>query len=188
MSHAEKQATTTITSGITARRFLFGHPASSSALRAVTALVLSMAQIPASSRSPRHRTRTSPGRGEHAFWLKPKCQLAGDHPAQVRTGLTGLFGIGALLAGKILARVGSIHRFASAAVFASYTGTAPIAVSSGDVVRHRLSRARDRQLNYALHVMASTQVWQDTPGRAYYQRKRAAEKSHKEALRCVKRR
>jgi transposase len=66
------------------------------------------------------------------------------------TTLTDLFGIGGLFAGKILARVGSIHRFSSAAAFASYTGTAPIAVSSGDVVRHRLSRAGDRQLNYAL--------------------------------------
>jgi hypothetical protein len=56
------------------------------------------------------------------------------------TALAELFGIGGMLAGKILARVGSVHRFVSAAVFASYTGTAPIAVSSGDVVRHRLSR------------------------------------------------
>jgi transposase len=104
------------------------------------------------------------------------------------TTLTELFGIGGMLAGKILARVGSIHRFVSAAAFASYTGTAPIAVSSGDVVRHRLSRAGDRQLNYALHVMAITQIRHDTPGRAYYHRKRAAGKSHKEALRCLKRR
>ena len=104
------------------------------------------------------------------------------------TTLTDLFGIGGLLAGKILARVGSIHRFGSAAAFASYTGTAPIAVSSGDVVRHRLSRAGDRQLNYALHVMAVTQIRHDSAGRAYYRRKRAAGHSHKEALRCLKRR
>jgi transposase len=77
------------------------------------------------------------------------------------TTLTGLFGIGGMLAGKILARVGSIQRFGSASAFASYTGTAPIGVSSGDVVRHRLSRAGDRQLNYALHVMAITPVYQE---------------------------
>ncbi|WP_433296181.1 transposase [Pseudonocardia sp. CA-142604] len=59
---------------------------------------------------------------------------------------------------------------------------------SGDVVRHRLSRVGDRQLNYALHVMATTQIRHDTPGRACYRRKRAAGKSHKEALRCLKRR
>ena len=76
----------------------------------------------------------------------------------------------------------------SAAAFASFCGVAPIEVSSGDVVRHRLSRAGDRQLNYALHVMAMTQIRYDSPGQAYYQRKRAAGKSHKEALRCLKRR
>ena len=101
--------------------------------------------------------------------------------------LTELHGIADLLAGKILARAGDISRFRSAAAFASYTGTAPIEVSSGDVVRHRLSRAGDRQLNSCLHIMAITQIRHDTPGRAYYQRKRAAGKSHREALRCLKR-
>jgi len=58
-----------------------------------------------------------------------------------------------------------VHRFRSAAAFASYTGTAPIEVSSGDVVRHRLSRAGDRQLNCCLHTMAITQLQRDCPGR-----------------------
>ena len=102
--------------------------------------------------------------------------------------LTELRGIGDLTAGKILARVGDITRFRSSAAFASYTGTAPIEVSSGDVVRHRLSRAGDRQLNSCLHIMAITQIQRDTPGRAYYLRKRAAGKGHKEAMRCLKRR
>ncbi|MFE9689662.1 transposase [Micromonospora sp. NPDC005806] len=51
---------------------------------------------------------------------------------------------------------------------------APIDVSSGDVQRHRLSRAGDRQRNYALHVMAITQTQRLSPGKDYYQRKRAA--------------
>jgi len=105
-----------------------------------------------------------------------------------RSTLTELRGIGDLNAGKILARVGDVHRFRSAAAFASYTGTAPIEVSSGDVVRHRLSRAGDRQLNCCLHTMAITQLQRDCPGRTYYLRKRADGKSHKEALRCLKRR
>jgi len=101
--------------------------------------------------------------------------------------VTELHGVGALIAGKILGRVGDVGRFRSAAAFASYTGTAPIEVSSGDVVRHRLSRAGDRQLNMCLHVMATTQVRQNTPGRAYYPT-RSEGKSHKEAMRCLKRR
>ena len=104
------------------------------------------------------------------------------------TTLTDLHGLGALTAGKILGRVGDVGRFRSAAAFASYTGTAPIEVSCGDVVGHRLSRAGDRQLNFCLHVMAITQVRQDTPGRAYYLRKRSNGKSHHEAIRCLKRR
>lgn len=54
--------------------------------------------------------------------------------------------------------------------------------------RHRLSRAGDRQLNSALHIMAITQIRRPTQGQAYYQRKRAEGKRHKEALRCLKRR
>jgi len=37
-------------------------------------------------------------------------------------------------------------------------------------------------------VMALTQIRQDTPSRAYYLRKRTNGKSHKEAMRCLKRR
>jgi transposase len=68
------------------------------------------------------------------------------------TTLTQLHGIGNLLAGKILALVGSIDRFRSAAAFASYTGTAPIETSSGDAIRHRLCRSGNRQLNHCPHT------------------------------------
>jgi transposase len=118
-------------------------------------------------------------------------KAAGDIQAAVTasgTTLTQLHGIGTLTAGKILGRVGTITRFRSAAAFASYTGTAPLEVSSGDVKRHRLSRAGDRQLNSCLHVMAITQIRQDTPGKTYYLRKRSEGKSHQEAMRCLKRR
>jgi len=115
-------------------------------------------------------------------------QALSDAVAASGTTLTRLLGVGDVVAAKLLARTGPISRFPSAAAFASFCGVAPIEVSSGDVVRHRLSRAGDRQLNYALHVMAMTQIRYDSPGQAYYQRKRAAGKSHKEALRCLKRR
>jgi transposase len=104
------------------------------------------------------------------------------------TTLTQLFGIGPILAAKIIGRVGDVRRFPSAARFASYCGVAPIEASSGDVVRHRLSRAGDRQLNFALYMMALCQARQHPEGRAYFLRKRAAGHSDKEALRCLKRR
>ena len=57
--------------------------------------------------------------------------------------------------------------------------------SSGQVIRHRLSRAGDRKLNHALYMMAMVQVRRASTGQAYYQRDG---KSAKEALRCLKRR
>jgi hypothetical protein len=57
-------------------------------------------------------------------------------------------------------------------------------VSSGDVIRHRLSRSGDRQLNYALHVMAITQIAMAAKlGRVFYDRKHREGKPKKEALR-----
>ncbi len=107
---------------------------------------------------------------------------------EASTGLTGLFGVGPILAAKIMGRVGNVARFPTRARFASYTGTAPIEASSGDVMRHRLSRAGNRKLNHALHLIAICQARHDTEGRAYYRRKLAEGKSQKEALRCLKRR
>lgn len=49
------------------------------------------------------------------------------------TSLTKIFGIGPLLAAKIIGRVGSVARFPSEAHFASYTDTAPIEASSRGV-------------------------------------------------------
>jgi transposase len=104
------------------------------------------------------------------------------------TTLTELVGISTVLAAKILGRVRSVWRFPTAASFAAYCGTAPIEASSGDRVRHRLARTGDRQLNYALHVMAITQLRMHPPAKAYYARKRAEGKRHQEAVRCLKRR
>ena len=106
-----------------------------------------------------------------------------------RTTLTTVTGIGSLTAARILARTGAIERFPSDNHFAAYAGAAPREVSSGDVVRHRLSRGGDRQLNYALHVIAITQIAMKAgQGRVFYDRKRAEGKTKKEALRPLKRR
>jgi transposase len=105
------------------------------------------------------------------------------------TGLTGPSGIGPVIAGRLLAEAGDVARFATKDTFASYNGTAPIDVSSGDQIRHRLSRAGNRRINHALHMMAVTQIrYPATPGRRYYERKRTEGKTPKEALRCLKRR
>jgi transposase len=134
-----------------------------------------------------------------------RVHIARDHLADIRaldariqiaalvtasgTGLTGPSGIGPVIAGRLLAEAGDVARFATKDTFASYNGTAPIDVSSGDQIRHRLSRAGNRRINHALHMMAVTQIrYPSTPGRLYYERKRREGKTPKEALRCFKRR
>jgi transposase len=102
--------------------------------------------------------------------------------------LTDLPGVGAIVAARVLAEVGDVTRFADRNRFASWTGTAPLEASSGEQVRHRLSRAGNRRMNHMIHIAATTQIRLDTPGRAYYRRKLAAGKTRMEAMRCLKRR
>ena len=107
-----------------------------------------------------------------------------------RTGtkLLDLHGIGPSGAARLLVEVGDITRFPDRNHFASWTGTAPVDASSGDHIRHRLSYGGNRQINRVLHMMAVVQLRNDTPGRAYYERKKAGGKTSKEAIRCLKRR
>jgi transposase len=70
------------------------------------------------------------------------------------TRLPDLHGIGPSGAARLLVEVGDITRFPAKGHFGSWTGTAPIDASSGDNVRHRLSRGGNRQINRALHMMA----------------------------------
>jgi transposase len=105
-----------------------------------------------------------------------------------RTGLLHLHGIGPTGAARLLVEVGDVSRFPDRNHFASWTGTAPIDASSGDHVRHRLSRGGNRQINRVLHTMATVQLRNPTEGRGYYDRKKAAGKTSMEAMRCLKRR
>ena len=102
--------------------------------------------------------------------------------------LTQLTGIGPSGAARLLVEVADITRFPSRAHFASWNGTAPIDASSGDQIRHRLSRAGNRQINRTLHIMAVVQLRNPTEGRAYFDRKVAAGKTPMEAMRALKRR
>ena len=108
--------------------------------------------------------------------------------AATGTSLLGLNGIGPTGAARLLVEVGDITRFPDRGHFASWNGTAPIDASSGDHVRHRLSRAGNRQINRTLHIMATVQLRNPTEGRAYYDRRKADGKSSMEAMRCLKRR
>jgi len=104
------------------------------------------------------------------------------------TSLLTLNGIGPSGAARLLIDVGDITRFPTRGHFASWNGTAPLDASSGDQIRHRLSRAGNRQINRTLHIMATVQLRNPTEGRAYYDRKKASGKTSMEAMRCLKRR
>ena len=102
--------------------------------------------------------------------------------------LMDLHGIGPSSAARLLIEVGDITRFPDRNHFASWNGTAPLDASSGDQTRHRLSRAGNRQINRALHVMAIVQLRHPSEGRAYFDRRKAAGKTSMEAMRSLKRR
>jgi transposase len=108
--------------------------------------------------------------------------------ATTATTLQSLHGIGPSGTARLLVEVGDISRFPTKAHFASWNGTAPIDASSGDQVRHRLSRAGNRQINRVLHIMAVVQLRNQTEGRAYFDRRVAEGKTPMEAMRALKRR
>ena len=114
-------------------------------------------------------------------------RIAGEVKAS-GTMLTEIFGVGPILAAKILGIVGDVSRFPSKAHFASYAGVAPIEASSGEVVRHKLSLAGNRRLNQVMHMIAVCQARSDPRGGTYHRKKLAEGKSRREAMRCLKRR
>jgi transposase len=126
----------------------------------------------------------------HRLDAKLKNMKAELKAAVLATGsrLMDIHGIGPAGAARILADVGDIARFPDRNHFASWTGTAPIDASSGQHLRHRLSRAGNRRLNHVLYIAGIVQLRHDTAGRAYYRRKLAAGKTSMEAMRCLRRR
>jgi hypothetical protein len=142
--------------------------------------------------------------------IKARCELAGEFlddlrrlDAQLRdagkklaaavrasgTSLTGLFGVGPVIAGTVIGDVRQVFRFGSRDHFAAYNGTAPVEVSSGGRQVFRLSLRGNRRLNHAIHMAAVTQIrHKHSQGRACYDKKVAEGKTHKQALRALKRR
>jgi hypothetical protein len=91
--------------------------------------------------------------------------------AATGSSLLTLHGIGPSGAARLLGDVGDIARFAGKDRFASWNGAVPLEAYSGDHNRHRLSRAGNRRINRALHIMAIVALRNDTEGRAYYRRR-----------------
>jgi transposase len=96
-------------------------------------------------------------------------------------------GVGPVCGAQLLVSSGERGRMRSEASFARSPGTSPVDASSGKQRRHRLNRGGDRQLNWALHVVALAPIRHHAETGAYYQRLLAAGKTAREARRCVKR-
>jgi transposase len=107
--------------------------------------------------------------------------------AEVAPDLLEECGVGPVCGAQLLVSSGDPSRMASEASFAALAGTSPVDASSGKQRRHRLNRGGDRQLNWALHVVALARIRHHAETTAYYQRLLSAGKTTREARRCVKR-
>ncbi len=120
--------------------------------------------------------------------------VAAGHRRAIARGLRRLGGVQAELALGRLARLraldaetSDVRRFRSPDAFAALAGVAPIPASSGQTQRMRLSRGGNRQLNRALHTIATVQAAHHPPAQTYLARKRTERKSSREAIRALKR-
>jgi transposase len=96
-------------------------------------------------------------------------------------------GVGVICAAQLLAAWSHPGRLRWEAAFAMLGGAAPIEASSGKVVRHRLNRSGDRQLNRALHTIVLARMTHHAPTRAYVARRTTEGKTPREIKRCLKR-
>jgi transposase len=75
--------------------------------------------------------------------------------------LLELPGVGAIVAGTLLAEVGDPRRFPTADHFASYCGVAPVERGSGQNSRMQVNPGGNRRLNWALHIIAVVRLRSD---------------------------
>jgi transposase len=96
-------------------------------------------------------------------------------------------GIGPITAAAVIGEVAGIDRFTSDSQLARIAGCAPIPVASGRMDRHRLDRGGNRQLNYAVHMIALSRLRHDPETAIYIAKQRERGKTKREAIRCLKR-
>jgi transposase len=96
-------------------------------------------------------------------------------------------GVGPISAAQVLISWSHPGRFRSEAAFAMLAGAAPVEASSGQVVRHRLNRGGDRQLNRALHTIVMIRQTHHQPTKTYTTRRITQGKSQRDIRRCLKR-
>jgi transposase len=119
--------------------------------------------------------------------LKDNQRHLADLVAQLAPQLLAKHGVGPVSAAQAIVSWSHHGRCRNDAAYAALAGVSPIPASSGRVVRHRLNRGGDRNLNRALHDVLRTR-WRDCPRtHAYAARRRAEGKNDREIRRCLKR-
>ena len=101
--------------------------------------------------------------------------------------LLELPGVGPVSAAVVLTAWSHPGRIRNDAAFAKLGGVSPLEVASGNRHEHRLNRTGDRQLNKALHTIASSRMRYDDRTRDYYARRTAQGLSKRRIRRCLKR-
>jgi transposase len=96
-------------------------------------------------------------------------------------------GVGPIVAAQLIVSWSHRDRVRNEAAFARLAGVAPLPASSGQTIRHRLSRGGDRQLNRALHTVILHRRHHDPATRDYIARRIAEGKSTRDATRTLKR-
>lgn len=109
------------------------------------------------------------------------------HSRELMPGLLEIPGVGPVTAAIILTAWSHRGRVRSEAAFATMAGVAPLPASSGKTVRHRLSRAGDRQLNRALDIITRARILTDPATRDYVERRTAEGRTPREIRRVLKR-
>jgi transposase len=109
------------------------------------------------------------------------------HVRALAPGLLDEPGVGPIVAAQLIVSWSHHDRVRSEAAFARLAGVAPLPASSGQTIRHRLSRGGDRQLNRALHTVILHRRQHDAATRTYIARRVAEGKTTREVTRILKR-
>jgi transposase len=108
--------------------------------------------------------------------------IEATHPSMLE-----LPGVGPVSGAIVLAAWSHPGRVRDEAAFAKLGGVSPLEVASGNSHEHRLNRTGDRQLNSALHTIASSRMRHDERTRDYLARRTAQGLSKRRVRRCLKR-
>ncbi|GAB3946923.1 IS110 family transposase [Micromonospora vulcania] len=103
--------------------------------------------------------------------------------------VSSLPGMGTLLTAELLVHTAGMTEYRSAAKLAAHAGLAPISRDSGKISgNHRGPRRYHRKLRHVLWMASFTAIRQCPTSRAYYDKKRAEGKQHREAMIALARR